>query len=453
VSDEPAGRAHRVSRAFRAALARELPLWRDEGLVDERAAAELTARYRLGEGNADLAAAAIYTLGALLVGGGVISFVAWNWDALHDVAKLALGGAVMTAFHAVGWWLWRVRATWPRVGHALMLVGTLVFGADIGLVAQVFHISSSWSAGYGAWALGAAVAAWALRSAPHGCLGAALAGVWACGWAVDHPEAWPLPPALVLAVFVPLAWRLGSRWVFATVALAFGVGLACAAGAATRGGGGVVVAILGAAAALLAWQFAFDPSSRGALFSTVARRLGLVATGVTCYLVAFRDLAREVSFTPSSADSGALAWEWAVLAVGVPVALLVRVLALEFSRVPMRAAEPRSRVPSVVAIAGATLVALGTTAGRDSAFLVVAANAALAATGIAAVAASVQGLERRTFWWGTLLLALLVVTRFLEYETNLGIKALVFVATGAAVIVVGIVFERRLRAQAVRDAA
>ena len=67
------------SRGFRARLERELPRWREEGIIDEEAAAVLADRYRLDEEGTSLASAAIYTLGSLLVGGGLISLAAWNW--------------------------------------------------------------------------------------------------------------------------------------------------------------------------------------------------------------------------------------------------------------------------------------------------------------------------------------------------------------------------------------
>ena len=106
---EPHERTGNASRAFRAGLRRELPQWRAEGLVDERAERELTTRYALDERGVDAATLAVYALGVALVGGGVISFVAWNWDRVPDAVKLLIGGSAMTAAHVGGWWLWRIR--------------------------------------------------------------------------------------------------------------------------------------------------------------------------------------------------------------------------------------------------------------------------------------------------------------------------------------------------------
>ena len=126
-------------RIFRTLLKREFPRWREEGIVDEEAEATLARRYQLDEEGVSVAATAIYVLGVLLIGGGVVSFVAWNWDSIPKAAKLAMLGAALVAAHASGYWLWRIDRRHPRLGHALTLLGTLIFGANIGLVAQIYY--------------------------------------------------------------------------------------------------------------------------------------------------------------------------------------------------------------------------------------------------------------------------------------------------------------------------
>ena len=100
-------------RIFRARLKRELPRWRDDAIISATAEETLAARYHLDEEGVSVATAAIYILGVLLIGGGVISLVAWNWDALGRFAKLALIGSAMIAAHGSGYWLWRVSGRMP----------------------------------------------------------------------------------------------------------------------------------------------------------------------------------------------------------------------------------------------------------------------------------------------------------------------------------------------------
>ena len=98
----------RVSRGFREGLRRELPAWRAEGLVTDEAARALAGRYELAAAETGGPSfLAVYVLGALLVGAGVVSLVAWHWDAMGAAAKLATLGVAMVAAHGAGFALWK----------------------------------------------------------------------------------------------------------------------------------------------------------------------------------------------------------------------------------------------------------------------------------------------------------------------------------------------------------
>ena len=131
------------STDFRSRLKQEIPHWQQEGIISEEAAAQLTQRYQLDgiqKESSRLLAAALFTLGGLLLGGGVITFVAANWEEIPTFAKVTMLLATLLAFHLTGYWLWYQKG-WTRFGHALVFAGCLVFGANIGLMAQIFHVS------------------------------------------------------------------------------------------------------------------------------------------------------------------------------------------------------------------------------------------------------------------------------------------------------------------------
>jgi hypothetical protein len=69
---------------------------------------------------------------------------------------------------------------------------------------------------------------------------------------------------------------------------------------------------------------------------------------------------------------------------------------------------------------------------------------------LAAVIIGVGLIEERrlAFWLGSLYLVLLILSRFLEYETSLLLKSAAFLACGVAVIVAGISYEKYLRRNA-----
>jgi len=67
-------------------------------------------------------------------------FVAANWESIPAAAKVAIIVAFMLACHFIGYYLWRISAISPRLGHSLVVLGTLVFGRQYRLMAQIFHI-------------------------------------------------------------------------------------------------------------------------------------------------------------------------------------------------------------------------------------------------------------------------------------------------------------------------
>lgn len=203
-----------MNTKFRAALRNELPIWIQQGLVSEETAGHLSRTYQLGnlkEESSRLLSAVIFTIGGLLLGGGVISFVAANWEHISTSVKLTILFSALLGFHTVGYWLWR-SAGWRRLGHALIFCGCLVFGANIGLVAQIFHIRGDWYGAFGAWAVGSLVMAWALRSWLIGVLALGTSFIWFIGFQDDnHQRAAVVYPFVLALVLIPLAWIIRSR--------------------------------------------------------------------------------------------------------------------------------------------------------------------------------------------------------------------------------------------------
>ncbi len=411
-------------QAFRARLRRELPRWREEGLVDERGAAALEARYRLGDEGIGVATAAIYLLGALLVGGGVLSLVAWNWDALAPALKLLILFGALAACHIVGFRLWHVPGRLPRLGHALTFLGTLVLGAGIGLVAQIYHISTFRPHdALGVWAIGALCAGWALRSAPNIAVAVVTGFLWCTGEIDAGGRLVPFLPHLFAALFLPFAWRERSRLVFFLAAVGT-VSAACTVAGELSGEGAAVTAVALAFAVLL---LAFPVR-----FTGIARVVGFLLLVPTAYLLSFAELAEGARFVELGGKS--LLWLAAALPAGA-----AGILFLFFF---FRRTDPIGPLTRT-ALAGIPLLLL-MMAFPDPA-LAIGANLCLLALAGAGIVNSVSTLRRGPFWGALLLGGTLIASRFFEFDTELWLKAIVFLVCGVAVILVGVAFERKVK--------
>lgn len=421
---------------FRAALKRELPTWTEEGILTEDDVGRLRSLYELddlGKESSRLLAAALFTFGSLLVGGGVISFVAAHWDEMSRGPKVILLFAALLVFYIAGYWL-RYRSDWPRLGHALIFCGCLVFGANIGLLAQVYQVSGEWYRAYGVWALGSLAMAWAARSWITGLLVVITSFMWFVGFADDFHERLAIVyPPLLAAALLPLAWVIRSR---ALYTLTF-VGLISSLPTLAlvrfdNESYALTAAAVGGFAAWAAGEFHRATGIRKE-FGNPAIYLGLAVLAITAYQWSFHWTWRWVS------NTGRNHFYW-LIPVGFALAIGAALLAKAWARMD------NSQRRSAAGVAWASLLlCLSPLLSRfGEAWPTVVVN--LMALVIAAVFIGKGIVEERrlAFWAGSLFVATLIVSRFFEYESSLLLKSAAFIICGIVTMLAGVAYEKFL---------
>lgn len=162
---------------------RDLDRWLAAGLIDAASGARIRAFEAQRQGGQGLGLPVVLAigLGALLLGAGVLLFVAAHWDALSPAMRFSLVLSMVAAFHIGG-----IIAThrFPALATALHALGTVSLGAGIHLSGQIFHLQEHWPAGVMLWAIGAWFAWALLRDVPQAMLVAILTPAWLAGeWA------------------------------------------------------------------------------------------------------------------------------------------------------------------------------------------------------------------------------------------------------------------------------
>lgn len=114
-------------------------------------------------------------LGGLLLGAGVLLFVAAHWDSLSPDGRFALVLCLVALFHVAAA---LAAERFPALCTALHAVGTISLGAGIFLAGQIFHLQEHWPGGVMLWALGAWIAWALLRDWPQATLVALLTPMW-----------------------------------------------------------------------------------------------------------------------------------------------------------------------------------------------------------------------------------------------------------------------------------
>ncbi len=126
-------------------------------------------------GGAPFLTYAFSILGVLLLGSGIVTYFAANWGEIPKLVKLIILFGSMWLAYGAAWHALRDEHA-PLLGQALLLLGVILFGSNIMLIAQIYHIDSHFPNGVLMWSLGALLAAWLVRSQP------ALVAAIVLGW-------------------------------------------------------------------------------------------------------------------------------------------------------------------------------------------------------------------------------------------------------------------------------
>jgi uncharacterized membrane protein len=300
-----------LSDKFRHQLRQEAEQWRTEGLIDDAVYEQLSQRYQFSE----IEAAArnrfvviLLGLGSILLGLGVITFVAANWQALSRGVKVFLLLSGFVGINAAGFYLWR-RSTqgWQgRLGQILLLLGALVLGANMALMSQMFHQSGLLYQLYLVWGLGVLGMAYSLRLTLLGMLSALLIGLGYLTYLWGPSESGTIGefswlrlmvqymPVLAGVMFIPLAYWCRSRWIFriALVAMVFSLE-ASLIRLNVLGSSGWIAAIACALPPAFLWAYSdslwkIPPTVES--FDGIARTLAITFLSLLFYVLSFLGL-------------------------------------------------------------------------------------------------------------------------------------------------------------------
>jgi len=205
----------KFSKIFFPLLKKELELWKEEGIISEEQAGKIKERYRILESQEKVIPSTLITvisiMGSLLVGAGVILFIASNWQAIPKTIRLGIiFGTIFTVNH-FGYYLKYTKGNYPKIGSALLLLGSLLFGGGIWLVAQTYHITSRYHSGILFWSIGILPIAWLLNMESILILSSALLTCWTVWKSIDFSIPNYFYLILMLFIILPLCYKQKAK--------------------------------------------------------------------------------------------------------------------------------------------------------------------------------------------------------------------------------------------------
>jgi uncharacterized membrane protein len=433
----------KISTRFRELLKQELPSWQTDGIISAEQSDVISQKYQLDQIQKEstrLLISAIYIIGAILICGGIISFIAAHWEKIPASVKVAMIVAVMLTSHTIGYYLWKISGKSPRLGHALVVLGTLVFGANIGLMAQIFHIRANFYNGLFAWALGAITMAYALQSVPNAVVGILVWFIGFCGGVEAHERIFAIYPFIAAVVFLLFAYLNRSILVFSLSLLATGFAIVIHTFDGSRYliSSGLVAPGIGLL--LLGGGLLLKRTANYSEFGPCAMTIAAIFAAFGAYVSSFHSYGMR--FPELLNERLWLAPTIAVYVLSIAVWLFAWKRVLSDAQARWISA---GLLISCILTAAPILITPLLMSSPDSFWCVVFANTACVILAATLIVNGFLLLDRRIFWAGIIFAALVITSRFLEYETGLLIKAVVFITCGIVLILAGVEFENYLK--------
>ncbi|MGB3509076.1 MAG: DUF2157 domain-containing protein, partial [Microcoleaceae cyanobacterium] len=467
-----------ITEKFRRQLRKEAKLWQTEELISDRLYQQLSERYQFDslEQNASSRFITILiSLGAILLGLGIITFVSANWQEWSREVKTILLLTLFIVVNTLGFYLWRQPNTIPhtllnttsrkqRLGHGLLIFGALILGANIALMAQMFHIGGSPYGLYIVWGLGVLAMAYSLKLASLGIIAILLIGL---GYLMGLSSIFYLGEfswlhltieymALVtVLLFIPLAYLCRSRIIFSLATLilllALEISLFRIFDLSNHGLWGAIALTLPPA---LLWGYddVILPKIDSRIFQPFTRNLAVWYLSLGFLCLSFREFWQIFSLR-SYSETAQVSW---LTLIEVLVFVGLTIWEWLYLARPNKTDSQRWQLDSVSSvILGFIFVTtilcfwhLSINKIPVIATLVVNIEMFLLAAGLIRIGLA-RGI-RGAFWGGLVLLTSQILCRTFEYNTGLLLKSFVFILCGLGVIAAGLWFERHLSPEEAR---
>jgi uncharacterized membrane protein len=459
---------------FRRQLRREADLWAQEGLIDRTTHDRLATRYQFSALDVESRNSLITLLmglGCVLIGIGVLTFVAANWQLLAREWRVGILLGAFIAINLLGFYLWRGPVGGKhRLGQGLLLLGALMLGGNMALMGQMFHVRGDLFQLFIAWAVGVLLMAYSLRLTSLGILTQILMGLgywqaYTSGlWSSDRVDidpnwtyfAFQHMPIVAICLFLPLAYWCRSQAIFTLTGIAFISSFQSSLQPVGMWGGQTIATLNFVISCcippLLLWGYGNlsqwwqgNRRDRTGAFAQISRRLGALSLGSTCFTLSFVAFwGMFSSDNRTNLPQTSAIWDGAIVTV---VTIGIWLYLIWQARTNSRQHPwdwTTTAVGGTICIMAVTIAAQLNTIGQNI-YAPIIFCLLLFGVAIGSIRSGLANSDRGAFWFGLGLLSSRIIIWFLMIQSDLMTKSLLFIVCGVGVIAIGLWFERHVR--------
>ena len=419
----------------------EIELWSRDGLVSPAQAETLRRRYSVAESGPGWGMIVFSSLGAVIAGLGVILLFAYNWHAIPKFGKLALVLGALAAVHGMGLRLFLAGVRFRNLGEGLCLLGTMLFGAGIWLVAQIYHIEEHFPNAFLIWGLGALALGLVMPSIPQAILAAILLTTWCGIERIEFDTPMYAAPILLAVVLGGLAWWRKSRLLLGVILLAFTISIIFTLPDIDRHPWLIFCTVLNLGALWIALRFLARMYGGFHASAPVFGFFGWAIFYVSLYLLCFPELNHHL-LRIEHPLTGWIRVAWLAPFVLTLFAWLVVLWNRILAGKGVEPEDPGFEIylaPLVVLLVWCGIL---WPAIFDGWFLSAPCNLALLAFAVALMARGCRQTQPGVAITGSILLVALAVARYFDLFDSLFLRGLVFIIIGAIIFAEGYLYAR-----------
>lgn len=130
-------------------LSKELNFYKDNNLISEEQHANILNQYVIKPGLNFVTI--LLLIGSLLLGLGILSFIASNWGILGKPYKFSV---ILIIFFICNFAYYKLYQTYPKTSISSIYIGLITFGSGIFLIGQMFNYGGSFTTAFLLWSIG-----------------------------------------------------------------------------------------------------------------------------------------------------------------------------------------------------------------------------------------------------------------------------------------------------------